>query len=149
MCIPSLNIEVCAQKIGFKAIHLILSQAQRTLLIADFQQLRKDPVRVRCLMTDWKNGLTIRHKHLRQTQAIKQLSPIITHIMQHHSLSPRESQPKPPLLPLHQIALHSKRHAFWLVHNQRLKIRAWRRSLQLMVVLFGFMWNVGSVRVDG
>lgn len=45
-------------------------------------------------------GVTVRHKHLAQAEAMKQLSASIYYIVQHHAFAPVETDPESPFLPV-------------------------------------------------
>jgi len=96
----------------------------------------------------WVSRISIWDEHLAQTQSVEQLSPIIGHIMQHHSFTPRETQSESPLLPLDQVPVDGEGHSLRLVDNQRLQVSAYWLFLKFVMVLLRFMRLIHRIIVQ-
>ena len=60
--------------------------------------------------------ITVRHKHLRQRQTIKQAPAIVSDIVQGQAFSVVETYSEAPLLPRYLLAVNAERRTFRLYH---------------------------------
>ncbi|RDL38691.1 uncharacterized protein BP5553_03031 [Venustampulla echinocandica] len=79
--------------------------------------------------------VSIGNRHFRDGQSIENVAPVVRHVVQNEPLPVVEADPEPPLLPLHEVAVHVERRAVGLLDDVRLEIRAQRGVQEVVRVL--------------